>query len=492
MASTPCAEGIEAIMFRTIGDRPSAWECLLPPEVLRLPDDLARVDALLDDPAFFAPFAPFFHPVLGRPCTPVECYLRLMFLKFRYRLGYESLCAEVSDSISWRRFCRIPLDGSVPHPTTLMKLTSRCGEAAVAGLNEALWAKAAGRKLLRTGRVRADTTVVPANVAYPTDSGLLARAIRRIAVTGRRIQAAGGARRTKVRDRSRSAGRRAHAIAMKLRSRAAQARDDKQAVAGRMTGELAGLAGRAAAEARRLLANARRALRRAEAKAAALAAARVHDAAAGRRRARLRRAVNDLAELLEVTVTVAAQARQRLAGDMPAGASRRVSLHDRDARPIAKGRLGKPVEFGYKAQVTDNDDGIIVDYAVEQGNPADGPQLAPAMERVIKRAGHKPKTVTADRSYGEKPVEDDLRRLGVRHVVIPRKGKPGKARQAAERRPAFRRTIKWRTGSEGRISALKRQYGWDRTRLDTIHGARTWTGYGVLAHNLVKISTLTA
>jgi transposase, IS5 family len=492
MASTPCAEGIEAIMFRTIGDRPSAWECLLPPEVLRLPDDLARVDALLDDPAFFAPFAPFFHPVLGRPCTPVECYLRLMFLKFRYRLGYESLCAEVSDSISWRRFCRIPLDGSVPHPTTLMKLTSRCGEAAVAGLNEALWAKAAGRKLLRTGRVRADTTVVPANVAYPTDSGLLARAIRRIAVTGRRIQAAGGARRTKVRDRSRSAGRRAHAIAMKLRSRAAQARDDKQAVAGRMTGELAGLAGRAAAEARRLLANARRALRRAEAKAAALAAARVPDAAAGRRRARLRRAVNDLAELLEVTVTVAAQARQRLAGDMPAGASRRVSLHDRDARPIAKGRLGKPVEFGYKAQVTDNDDGIIVDYAVEQGNPADGPQLAPAMERVIKRAGHKPKTVTADRSYGEKPVEDDLRRLGVRHVVIPRKGKPGKARQAAERRPAFRRTIKWRTGSEGRISALKRQYGWDRTRLDTIHGARTWTGYGVLAHNLVKISTLTA
>jgi IS5 family transposase len=492
MASTLGLEGVEAIMFRTIGDGPSSWESLLPPEVLRLPEELARVDALLDDPAFFAPFAPYFHPVIGRPCTPVECYLRLMFLKFRYRLGYESLCAEVSDSISWRRFCRIALDGTVPHPTTLMKLTTRCGEAAVAGLNEALWAKAAGQKLLRAGRVRADTTVVPANVAYPTDSGLLARAIRRIAVTGRRIQAAGGARRTKVRDRSRAAGRRAHAIAMKLRSRAAQARDDKQAVAGRMTGELAGLAGRAAAEARRLLANARRALRRAEAKAAALAAARVRDAAAGRRRGRLRRAVNDLAELLEVTATVAAQARQRLAGDMPAGASRRVSLHDHDARPIAKGRLGKPVEFGYKAQVTDNDDGIIVDYAIEQGNPADGPQLTPAMERVIKRAGHKPRTVTADRSYGEKPVEDDLRRLGVRHVVIPRKGKPGKARQAAERRPAFRRTIKWRTGSEGRISALKRQYGWDRTRLDTIHGARTWTGYGVLAHNLVKISTLTA
>ena len=54
-------------MFRTIGDRPSEWELLLPPEVLRLPEELARVDAVLDDPVFFAPFAPFFHPVLGRP-----------------------------------------------------------------------------------------------------------------------------------------------------------------------------------------------------------------------------------------------------------------------------------------------------------------------------------------------------------------------------------------------------------------------------------------
>jgi IS5 family transposase len=140
---------------------------------------------------------------------------------------------------------------------------------------------------------------------------------------------------------------------------------------------------------------------------------------------------------------------------MPDGATRRVSLHEPDARPIARGRLGKPVEFEYNPQLTGDDDGIITDYAVEQGNPADGPQLAPAVQRVIKRAGKAPRTVTADRSYGEKAIEDDVYGLVVRHVLIPRKGKPGKARQAAERRPAFRRTVKWRTGSEGRISTLK-------------------------------------
>ena len=136
-----------------------------------MPDELARVDALLDDPVFFAPFEPFFDPRIGRPSTPMETYLRLMFLKFRYRLGYESLCREVSDSITWRRFCRIGLDGAVPHPTTLMKLTTRCGSAAVDGLNEALLAKAAEAKVLRTNRVRADTTVVPANVCVPDGFG---------------------------------------------------------------------------------------------------------------------------------------------------------------------------------------------------------------------------------------------------------------------------------------------------------------------------------
>lgn len=480
----------ERRVLRTRAVEVSLWEAVLPPEVLRLSEELARVDALLDDPVFFAPFVPFFDPRVGRPSTPMEVYLRMMFLKFRYRLGYESLCREVSDSITWRRFCRIPIDGKVPHPTTLMKLTTRCGTAAVEGCNDALLAKAAEAKLLRTNRLRADTTVVPADVAYPTDSGLLAKAIRRIAVTGRRIQAAGGATRTSVRDRSRAAGKRAHGIAAKLRMRSAQGKDEAHAVVKRITGALADLAERAATDAERLLSNARRALRRAQAKAQALAEAGGRDAAAGRLRGRLRRAVNDLTALLEATRQVAAQTRQRVAGITPAGATRRISLHERDARPIAKGRLGKPVEFGYKAQIVDNDDGVVLDHNLEQGNPPDAPQLAPAVERVKRRTGGKPRTVTADRGYGEKSVEDDLREAGVRHIVIPRKGKPGRTRQAEERRPAFRKTIKWRTGSEGRISSLKRGYGWDRTRLDGTAGARIWTGQAVLAHNLVKIGSL--
>jgi IS5 family transposase len=462
-------------MFRTIGDQVSLWESLLPEEVLRLPEELARVDVLLDDPVFFAPFAPHFDPLVGRPSTPMECYLRLMFLKFRYRLGFESLCAEVSDSITWRRFCRIPLDSKVPHPTTLMKLTTRCGEQAVAGLNEALWAKAAAGKLLRTARVRADTTVIAANVAYPTDSGLLAKAVGKLVRTVRRVQAAGGATGIHMTDRRRAAARRVREISSKLRTRSKLGREESTQAIRRVTGELAGLAETTAVQATAVLRNGRRALPK---------------AISGRMRGRLRRALDELAVTIGRTAKIAAQTRTRLAGQVPEGAARLVSLHDPDARPIRKGRTGKPVEFGYKAQVADNDDGVILDYRVEYGAAPDGPQLVPAVERIHRRAGRVPRAVTADRGYGQPVIDRDLQARGVRTIAIPRQGKISPARKATEHSRSFRKLVKWRTGSEGRISYLKHTYGWDRTHLDTRQGAAIWCGHGVFAHNLVKIGAL--
>ncbi len=189
-------------MLRTLNAQPTLWEALLPEMCLGMPAELEVVDRLLDDQLFFEPFVAHFHAVLGRPSVPIETYLRLMFLKYRYRLGFEPRCREVADSISWQRFCRIPLGTAVPHPTTLMKITTRCGAAAVEGLNEALLAKAAAAKVLKTNRVRADTTVVPADVAYPTDSGLLAKGVAKMAKAVERLKDTGLAPRVKAPDRT--------------------------------------------------------------------------------------------------------------------------------------------------------------------------------------------------------------------------------------------------------------------------------------------------
>jgi len=101
-----------------------------------------------------------------------------------------------------------------------------------------------------------------------------------------------------------------------------------------------------------------------------------------------------------------------------------------------------------------------------------------------------PRAVIADRGYGQPAVERDLRNLGVRTVAIPRQATTSTARKKPEHSRGFHRLVKWRTGCEGRISHLKRGYGWDRTHLDGRQGAAIWCGHGVFAHNLVKIATL--
>ena len=456
-------------MLITVNAQPTLWETLLPEMCLGLPAELEAVDRLLDDPRFFAPYRRHFHPIFGRPSIPIETYLRLMFLKFRYKLGFEPLCREVADSISWQRFCRIPLGVAVPHPTTLMKITTRCGTQAIAELNQALLAKALEAKVLKTNRLRADSTVIEANVAYPSDSGLLAKGVAKMSKLAKRLQQMGFASRTKTIDHTRSVQRRARSINANLARRS----DDRLVEVRRINTELVAIARRVANDADKVARNTRR---------------KLAHAVPGRAGALVR----ELAHTALATRKIAEQCAERIAGHTPAGSERIVSLHDPDARPIVKGRLGKPVEFGYKAQLVDNEDGVILDHNVEIGNPKDAPMLEPAVARIAARVGRAPRAITADRGYGEAGVEEALRVLGVRYVVLPKKGKPNAARRAVENRRAFKKMVRWRTGCEGRISCAKRDFGLARTRLDGIEGARTWCGHGVFAHNLVKISGLLA
>jgi IS5 family transposase len=72
MASNPWREGFEAIMFRTVNDQPTLWDSILPAELLVLSVELGRVDALLEDLVFFAPFAAHFDARIGRPSIPMR------------------------------------------------------------------------------------------------------------------------------------------------------------------------------------------------------------------------------------------------------------------------------------------------------------------------------------------------------------------------------------------------------------------------------------
>ncbi len=490
-------------MLRVAAPPPPAWDALLPPEVRRLPDELARIDAYLDDERFITPWRALFAARLGRPSVPVQTLLRLLYLKHRYQLGYRTLCREVADSISWRRFCHIPLDQPVPHPTTLVKLVGRAGPKTIEQLNHALLAKLAGERVLRCRKLRIDTTVVEADIDHPTDADLLEHAVRTLGGLVRRVHARGAATRTLFRDRSRAAGRRLKQISRTLRRRTGQA----PAEIDRLTAQVAQIARRTLAQAERVARNARRALGR-----------RPGDG-------RLERLVARLEETTTQTHRLLDQTRQRLCGNRVIG-DRLISLADPDARPIRKGKPHKPTEFGYtvllnasrefvphvrdrlarwsgsggdsqaaaappRKHLAEDERGFVADHQLSKGNPADAPQLLPAVHRVAALRDRPPATVVADRGFGFAANDRALAELGVRRIGLQRTGTPSRTRRELEQTRAFKRMRNWRVGIEARISHLKRSFGLRRTRLRRLAGAQTWVGLGIFAYNLQRMTVVT-
>lgn len=85
---------------------------------------------------------------------------------------------EVADSLTWRRFCRIDLDAKVPDSTTLIKARQRYGDRLTDRLNEMLLLSLKEKQLLKTRKLRIDTTVVESDVHHPTDASLLQDGVR--------------------------------------------------------------------------------------------------------------------------------------------------------------------------------------------------------------------------------------------------------------------------------------------------------------------------
>lgn len=227
-------------MLRLTPDRPVTmlWETLLPPEVQILPKDLAIIDELLADAALLEPFQRAWDDgarSTGRPTMPMAIYVRLMLIKQRSGWGYETLMREVSDSIHLRRFCLLRLDERVPHESTVRKLTRRLDAEVVQEMIRALISKACHERRFRVRAMRVDSTVVEADIRYPTDAGLCGDAVRRLAYVARVVRKVIPSIVATVQDRSRAVGKRLRKMNQRLRQR----RGEGQAAVERYTKEAA-------------------------------------------------------------------------------------------------------------------------------------------------------------------------------------------------------------------------------------------------------------
>jgi transposase, IS5 family len=443
------------------GQVETLWDELLPVEARGLPEDLAAIDEFLRDPALLEPIAARWERdalARGRPTIAMESYVRLMVVKQRSGWGYETLVREVSDSLHLRRFCLVGLSGRVPDESTVRKLTRRLGPEVVSELTRGLIEKAARARRFRPRAARVDSTVVEADIKYPTDAELALQGARALAREGRRLGARLRSAGTPVRDRSRSISRAVRLISRTLRRRTEEAKAEVM----RLNERAGGLIRRSVREAKRLTGEARRAARGRGARAKLEAAAK-------------------LEELADRCERIVEQIAKRARGEKIA--DRLVSIADPDARPIRKGKLGKPTEFGYIEQLcelTENTGpgarGLILPPQTAPGNPGEN-TLLPDTVAELEALGLSPREVALDGGFGDQLSAEQLASIAPERIFVAGRSEPRSRRTR-------RRLARYRVGMEGRISHLKRRYGLARSRLKGHQGQQIWSAWAVLAYNL--------
>jgi transposase, IS5 family len=459
-------------MLRNRYERTDLFD-LVPQLDLRFEPQLEQLDRLLDDDELLDRVRDDLarrHPRTrsrGRPSTPVEVILRMLVVMRLYGWSYEQAEYFVNDSLVLRQFCRVYLE-RVPDDTVLIRWASTIGPETLQALNDRVVQLARSLKVTRGRKLRVDTTAVETDIHFPTDSGLVSDGVRVVSRLLRRAKAALGEAAAGLGEAFRSRVRTVRKLSQQLHRIAR-----RKGEAGREA--LKAAYGRLIATARRTGAQGRRVLKALQ--------ERPDEPTTRRLAARFE-------EILPRLKRGIRQAERRVLEDDPVPAAEKLlSLFEVHTQVIPRFKAGQPAEFGRKIRLDEVEGGIITGYAVlERGGGQDQPYLADSLENHKARFGRAPRLLAADRGMASAENERLAKEAGVKHVALPHVGKAPPGRQAEERGQRFRRAYRFRAGIEGRIHALRRDYGLKRSRYHGERGMGRWVGWGVLAHNLSKVA----
>jgi IS5 family transposase len=407
----------------------------------------------------------------GRTGTSADVVLRLLVLKHLRNWSYAVLEREVRTNLVYRTFTRVG-GGKVPDAKTMGRWGPVVGPEVVAQLHARLVTIARDAGIIEGRRMRVDTTVTETDIHYPTDSSLLGDGVRVLTRTMQQVTTIAGIVGTVLRDRSRSVKRRLIEI-----GRIVRAKGVRKPRLTRAYQRLFDVTSRVVGQATRF----------------------AHEIRTGvKRTPNLMRqlALDGLRQQLETFVPrvqqVLRQARARILRGNTHVKGKLLSVFEPTTEVIRKGKAGKPNEFGKVVKVQEAEQQIIIHYEVYDQRPNDVDLLLPAIDVHTDVFGHVPRLVTADAAFYSGRNEDAAHAKGVRRVSIPNRSTTSAERKREQKKRWFKNGQRWRTGSEGRISVIKRRHGLRRSRYKGDAGLKRWVGLGVIADNLINIGRVLA
>jgi len=432
-----------------------------------LSPDLKKIDGYLEDEKLYkmirADLSKRYPKTkeTGRNSTPVDVVLRMLVVKRLYGYSYEETERTVRDSLSLRAFCRMYLQ-DVPDDTTLIRWAKVIQPKTLEKFNERIIQLAVERKVTRGRKLRTDGTVVESHIRPPSDNRLLADGVRVLARTVVRVRALlKQTIRKPFEDFTQTAKQLARQIGETLRKKT-----DVAKTAGRQQYE-------------ELLEMTRKTV---------AWAGEMKKQLHSHREQKAKRLEQILETFLPRTEQVIDQTTRRiLQGEQVPASEKIVSLFEEHTDIIRRGKESRPVEYGHKVWLNEVEGGLVSHYRILEGNPSDERQWKPSLKAHLKTFHQPPHQASGDRGLFSEPNEQLAHDLGVKKVILPKRGHRSKARLKHEQKAWFVKGRHWHAGVEGRISVLKRAHDLGRCLAHGLTGFHGWVGWGVIAANLAVL-----
>jgi IS5 family transposase len=408
----------------------------------------------------------------GRRGAPAEMVLRLLVLKHIRNWSYAIVEREVRANLVYRNFTRVG-GGFVPDAKTMGRWGVAVGPKVIETLHARLIAMAQQQHVVEGRKMRVDTTVVEANIHYPTDSSLLGDGVRVLTRTMKKVTAIAGKVGATLRDRSRSVRRRLIEIGRIARSKGVPRQEKLTRAYRQLLSATSRVVGQATRFSREI-------------------GARVKRTSDVLQHIALESLRQELDTFVPRVQQVMRQTRARIFGGNTHAKEKLLSLFEPSTEVIRKGKAGKPNEFGKMVKLQEAEQQIITAYVVYEQRPSDSDLLTPALDAHAQTFGRMPRLVAGDAAFYSGTNEAAAHAKGVTRVSIPNRSTKSAERKREQKKRWFKNGQKWRTGCEGRISVVKRRHGLNRCRYKGDDGMKRWVGLGVIADNLINIGRVLA
>ena len=383
----------------------------------------------------------------GRQGLSAETLLRACIVMKQHRMTYQDLAIQVSDSATFRAFCRIGHQD--PSKSTLQDGISRIRAQTWENINRGLLASALENRVEAGRMVRVDATPVESPIHPPSDSSLLADGIR---VMVRLLKTAHHHFPTvSFCDRTRATKKRAASIYYQSK------RVNRKALYKDLLNY--------ATETHVYLNLARATVPNTEP-----AWEKWHEEAS---------------RIMDLVERVLSQTKRRvLEGIKVPTEEKVVSLFEDHSDIIVKGQ--RDITYGHKVTLAAGKSGMILDLVIEDGNPADSKCATTMIQRQIEIYTRRPQQCAFDGGYASKPNLKAIKNLGVKAVMFHKK-RGLKVEDMTKSAWVYRKLHRFRAGVESIISCMKRSYGWTRSTWKTLDRFKAYVWSSAVAFNLAHL-----